>query len=78
MLDTRWAHLKDVTGVGSDADAKGKQTVKLGSGTTKYRHVLLWVTAPPTDGSTVRDRRAQAARLAAAGQLACGQCLLPR
>jgi hypothetical protein len=54
VLDTRWAHVKDVTGVASDADAKGKETVKLGSGATKYRHVLLWVTAPPTDGSTVR------------------------
>jgi hypothetical protein len=52
VLDTRWAHLKDVTGVGTDAD--GKQIVSLGSGTTKYRHVLLWFTAPPTDGSTVR------------------------
>jgi hypothetical protein len=54
VLDTRWAHLKDVTGVGSEADAKGKEIVKLGSGATKYRHVLLWFTAPPTDGSTVR------------------------
>lgn len=52
VLDTRWAHLKDVTGVGSDTD--GKETVSLGSGTTKYRHVLLWFTAPPTEGSTVR------------------------
>ncbi|HWI70356.1 MAG TPA: hypothetical protein VNT55_00260, partial [Baekduia sp.] len=52
VLDTRWAHLKDVTGVGSDTD--GKEIVNLGSGTTKYRHVLLWFTAPPTDGSTVR------------------------
>ncbi len=54
VLDTRWAHLKDVTSVGSDAAAKGKEIVKLGSGATKYRHVLLWFTAPPTDGSTVR------------------------
>jgi hypothetical protein len=53
VLDTRWAHLKDVTGVGSDADG-GKEIVSLGSGTTKYRHVLLWFTAPPTTGSTVR------------------------
>jgi hypothetical protein len=53
VLDTRWAHLKDVTGVGADADG-GKEIVSLGSGTTKYRHVLLWFTAPPTDGSTVR------------------------
>jgi hypothetical protein len=52
VLDTRWAHLKDVTGVGSDTD--GKELVNLGSGTTKYRHVLLWFTAPPADGSTVR------------------------
>ena len=53
VLDTRWAHLKDVTGVGSEAEG-GKQIVKLGAGTTKYRHVLLWFTAPPSDGSTVR------------------------
>ncbi|WCB92004.1 hypothetical protein DSM104299_00685 [Baekduia alba] len=52
VLDTRWAHLKDVTGVGTDTD--GKEIVSLGSGTSKYRHVLLWFTAPPTDGSTVR------------------------
>lgn len=52
VLDTRWAHLKDVTGVGTDGD--GAETVKLGSGSTKYRHVLLWFTAPPTEGSTVR------------------------
>lgn len=52
VLDTRWAHLKDVTGVGADTD--GKEIVNLGSGTTKYRHVLLWFTAPPADGSTVR------------------------
>jgi hypothetical protein len=52
VLDTRWAHLKDVTGVGTDTD--GKEIVNLGSGTTKYRHLLLWFTAPPADGSTVR------------------------
>jgi len=52
VLDTRWAHLKDVKGVGSDTD--GAETVNLGSGSTKYRHVLLWFTAPPTEGSTVR------------------------
>lgn len=52
VLDTRWAHLKDITGVGTKDD--GAQTVNLGSGSTKYRHVLLWFTAPPTDGSTVR------------------------
>lgn len=52
VLDTRWAHLKDVTGVGTDSD--GAETVNLGSGSTKYRHVLLWFTAPPAEGSTVR------------------------
>jgi hypothetical protein len=52
VLDTRWAHLKDVTGVGTDTE--GKEKVSLGSGTSKYRHVLLWFTAPPADGSTVR------------------------
>jgi hypothetical protein len=53
VLDTRWAHIKDIPDVGTAADG-GKQTVTLGSGTTKYRHVLLWFTAPPTDGLTVR------------------------
>jgi hypothetical protein len=52
VLDTRWAHLRDVTGLGSDTD--GKELVPLGAGTSKYRHVLLWFTAPPTDGTTVR------------------------
>lgn len=52
VLDTRWAHIKDVSDVGTAADHK--QIVTLGSGTTKYRHVLLWFTAPPKDGLTVR------------------------
>jgi hypothetical protein len=52
VLDTRWAHLKDVSDVGSGAG--NKQVISLGSGTTKYRHVLLWFTAPPSDGLTVR------------------------
>jgi hypothetical protein len=51
VLDTRWAHLKDVSDVGTGGS---KQVVSLGSGTTKYRHVLLWFTSPPTDGFTVR------------------------
>ena len=52
VLDTRWAHLKDISDVGTGAG--GKQVVSLGSGTTKYRHVLLWFTTPPKDGLTVR------------------------
>jgi hypothetical protein len=52
VLDTRWAHLKDVSDVGTGAGSK--QIISLGSGTTKYRHVLLWFTAPPADGLTVR------------------------
>jgi hypothetical protein len=52
VLDTRWAHIKDVSDVGTAADHK--QIITLGSGTTKYRHVLLWFTAPPKDGLTVR------------------------
>ena len=36
------------------ADTEGKEKVTLGAGTTKYRHVLLWFTAPPANGSTVR------------------------
>jgi hypothetical protein len=53
VLDTRWAHLKDVTDVATDADG-GKQVIKLGAGSSKYRHLLLWFTTPPTDGLTVR------------------------
>jgi hypothetical protein len=52
ITDTRWAHLKDVRDVGTDTD--GKVKVDLGAGTTKYRHVLLWLTQPPTTGFTVR------------------------
>jgi hypothetical protein len=52
ITDTRWAHLKDVSDVGTDTD--GKEKVDLGAGTTKYRHVLLWLTTPPTDGFTAR------------------------
>lgn len=52
ITDTRWAHLKDVRDVGTDTD--GKVKVDLGAGTTKYRHVLLWLTTPPTTGFTVR------------------------
>ena len=50
------------TGAASDSavvtvtitDSDGAETVNLGSGSTKYRHVLLWFTAPPAEGSTVR------------------------
>jgi hypothetical protein len=52
ITDTRWAHLKDIRDVGTDTD--GKVKVDLGAGTTKYRHVLLWLTQPPTDGFTAR------------------------
>ena len=51
VLDTRWAHIKDVSEVGADA---ATQTITLGGGSTKYRHLLLWFTTPPTDGTTVR------------------------
>jgi hypothetical protein len=55
ITDTRWAHLKDVRDVGSDAtDSTTPTKVDLGAGTTKYRHVLLWFTTPPTTGFTVR------------------------
>ncbi|WP_187369282.1 hypothetical protein [Baekduia soli] len=54
VLDTRWAHLKDVTDVGAADGAAGRQSIDLGSGSTKYRRVLLWFTAPPADGLTVR------------------------
>jgi hypothetical protein len=52
ILDTRWSHIKDVSGVG--AKDGGKQTIVLGAGTTKYRNVLLWFTQPPTDAPRLR------------------------
>jgi hypothetical protein len=52
ITDTRWAHLKDIRDVGTGTD--GKVKVDLGAGTTKYRHVLLWLTSPPSDGFTAR------------------------
>jgi hypothetical protein len=51
VLDTRWAHLKDASDVGSSGSA---ETIVIGGGSTKYRHLLLWFTAPPKDGTTVR------------------------
>lgn len=51
ILDTRWAHVKDVSDVGVEDD--GKERIVLGGGSTKYRYVLLWVTMPPADGTTV-------------------------
>jgi hypothetical protein len=52
VLDSRWAHLRSLASAGSAVD--GHQTIKLGKGTTKYRHVLLWFTTPPESGTTVR------------------------
>jgi hypothetical protein len=52
ILDTRWSHIKDVSNVG--AKDSGKQKIVLGAGTSKYRNVLLWFTAPPTDGLRLR------------------------
>ncbi len=47
ILDTRWAHIKDRSNVGS------KERIVLGAGTTKYRYVLVYLTAPPKAGPTV-------------------------
>lgn len=48
VLDSRWAHLRDLDSAGSAVD--GHQTVTLGK--AKYRHVLLWFTTPPKAGTT--------------------------
>lgn len=50
ILDTRWAHLKDVKDVGAD----GVEKIVLGAGTSKYRHLQLWITTPPSEGRRVR------------------------
>ena len=50
ILDTRWAHLRDRTDVGAD----GVEKIVLGAGTSKYRHLQLWITTPPSEGRRVR------------------------
>jgi hypothetical protein len=52
ILDTRWSHITNVSGVGTKDN--GKQRIVLGAGTTKYRNLLLWFTKPPTDGARIR------------------------
>jgi hypothetical protein len=63
ILDTRWSHITNRSDVDSApaADARdgntagdGKERIVLGSGSSKYRHVLLWFTQPPTDGATIK------------------------
>ena len=51
ILDTRWAHIKDVVDVG--AEGTRAATIALGERHHKYRYVLLWFTTPPTKGPTV-------------------------
>jgi hypothetical protein len=48
ILDTRWAHLHNKSGVAKD------DTVALASDSHKYRYVLLWLTTPPKKGPTVK------------------------
>jgi hypothetical protein len=52
ILDTRWSHIKDVSKVG--VKGNGEEKIVLGAGSTKYRNLLLWFTAPPTDGTRLR------------------------
>jgi len=53
VLDTRWAHIKNRSDVGSN------ERIVLGGGSTKYRHVLLWLTNPGDSGSKVRIAEAK-------------------
>jgi hypothetical protein len=48
ILDTRWAHLHNKSGVAS-SDA-----IALASDSHKYRYVLLWFTTPPKKAPTVK------------------------
>jgi hypothetical protein len=59
ILDTRWSHLTNAADVGvldpkKPKDVKGKERIVLGAGTSKYRVLLLWFTAPPTDAPRLR------------------------
>jgi hypothetical protein len=51
ILDTRWQHVASRSSVGAGKGEKGLETIEFARG--KYRHVLLWFTTPPPDGSTV-------------------------
>jgi len=48
ILDTRWAHLHNKSGVAKD------DAIALASDSHKYRYVLLWFTTPPKKGPTVK------------------------
>jgi hypothetical protein len=63
ILDTRWSHITNRSDVdnAAAADAQdgntagdGKERIVLGSGSSKYRHVLLWFTQPPKDGARIK------------------------
>jgi len=53
VLDSRWAHIKDVADIGTTTD-DNSETIKLGRGTSKYRYLLLWLTKPAKSGSTIK------------------------
>ncbi len=48
ILDTRWAHLHNKSGVAKD------DAIALASDSHRYRYVLLWFTTPPKKGPTVK------------------------
>ena len=48
VTDVRWAHIRD------RADVKARQRIVLGKGTSRYRTLLLWFTAPPSAGDRIR------------------------
>lgn len=48
ILDTRWAHLHNKSGVAKD------DAIALANDSHRYRYVLLWFTTPPKKGPTVK------------------------
>jgi hypothetical protein len=48
ITDARWAHIRD------RAEVKARQRIVLGKGTSRYRTLLLWFTAPPSAGDRIR------------------------
>ncbi|MDQ4041209.1 MAG: hypothetical protein M3141_05620, partial [Actinomycetota bacterium] len=59
VLDTRWSHIRDRSRVDETATEGTKagdkmERIVLGGGSSKYRYILLWFTAPPDKGPTVR------------------------
>jgi hypothetical protein len=61
ILDTRWTHVAsrssvDKTTAGDNVKGDGKESIRLPSSVQPARKVVLWLTTPPSSGTTVKIR----------------------